>query len=53
MQGDDRVRYCPECKLNVYNFSALSPREIERLVAQTEGRLCARYYQRADGTMLA
>jgi hypothetical protein len=53
MQGDDRVRYCPECKLNVYNFSALSPREIERLVAQTEGRLCARYYQRCDGTMLA
>jgi hypothetical protein len=53
MPGDDRVRYCPQCKLNVYNFSALSPKEIERLVLQKEGRLCGRFYQRADGTMLA
>lgn len=53
MPGDDRVRYCPQCKLNVYDFSALSPKEIERLVLQKEGRLCGRFYQRADGTMLA
>ncbi|MGB7730842.1 MAG: carboxypeptidase-like regulatory domain-containing protein [Candidatus Acidiferrum sp.] len=53
MPGNDRVRYCPECKLNVYNFSALSAREIDRLVLKHEGRLCGRYFQRADGTMLA
>lgn len=53
MPGNDRVRYCPECRLNVYNFSALSAREIDRLVLEHEGRLCGRYYQRADGTMLA
>jgi hypothetical protein len=53
MPGDDRVRFCPQCKLNVYNFSALAPKEIDRLVQQHEGRLCGRYYQRADGTMLA
>jgi hypothetical protein len=35
MPGNDRVRYCPECKLNVYNFSALSAREIDRLVPET------------------
>jgi len=52
MAGDDRVRYCPECQLNVYNFSAMKPAEIERIVAQREGRLCAGFYQRADGTML-
>ena len=52
MTGDDRVRYCPECQLNVYNFSAMKPAEIERIVAEREGRLCARFYQRADGTML-
>jgi hypothetical protein len=32
----------------------LSAREIDRLVpGNTIGRLCGRYYQRADGTMLA
>jgi hypothetical protein len=53
MPGNDRVRYCPQCQLNVYNFSALSAREINRLVLKHEGRLCGRYYQRADGTMMA
>ena len=52
MPGSERVRFCPECKLNVYNFSAMTEREIERIVAQHEGRLCARFYQRPDGTLL-
>ena len=52
MQGDDRVRYCPECKLNVYNFSVMDSSEIERLVQNREGRLCARFYARPDGTLL-
>lgn len=52
MTGDDRVRYCPECKLNVYNFSAMTSGEVERLIAEREGRLCARVYRRADGTIL-
>ena len=25
MQGNERVRYCPQCKLNVYNFAAMVP----------------------------
>lgn len=29
MCGDDRVRFCPECQLNVYNFSAMTPAEVE------------------------
>ncbi len=52
MIGDDRVRFCPQCKLNVYNFSAMPEPEIERLVARGDGRLCARWYRRADGTIL-
>jgi hypothetical protein len=52
MQGDERVRYCPECKLNVYNFAAMSTAEIEKTVENREGRLCARFYARADGTLL-
>jgi 5-hydroxyisourate hydrolase-like protein (transthyretin family) len=52
MEGTNRVRYCAECKLNVYNFSEMSPAEIDALIAAKTGRLCARFYQRTDGTML-
>ena len=52
MQGDERVRYCPECKLNVYNFNAMDATEIEQLVRNREGRLCARFYARSDGRLL-
>src|SRR5215467_15227721 len=52
MTGDDRVRHCQECKLNVYNLSDMTRREAENLIANREGRLCVRFYRRADGTIL-
>ena len=52
MIGDERVRHCSECNLNVYNFSAMTEREIQTLIAQSQSRLCGRFYRRADGTML-
>src|SRR5258708_2138620 len=52
MVGNERVRYCSQCKLDVYNFSEMARAEIEEIVAQREGRLCARFYQRSDGTMM-
>ncbi len=52
MQGNDRVRHCAACNLNVYNLSALTEQEIRQLVAAREGRLCARMYRRRDGTVL-
>jgi hypothetical protein len=52
MVGSDRVRYCGQCKLNVYNLSEMSRREAEALIEGTEGRLCVRFYRRADGTIL-
>ena len=52
MVGDDRVRHCSECNLNVYNFSAVTAAEVERIVTTHEGRLCARMYRRADGTLI-
>lgn len=52
MSGDARVRHCAECKLNVYNLSEMSRREAEELIASHEGRLCVRFYRRADGTVL-
>ena len=52
MTGDNRVRFCDHCQLNVYNISELSRRETETLISSTEGRLCARLYRRADGTVM-
>jgi hypothetical protein len=52
MIGDNRVRHCAECHLDVYNFSAMPTAEVEHLLANRSGRLCARFYRRADGTVL-
>jgi hypothetical protein len=52
MIGDERVRFCGQCNLNVYNISAMTKQDAERLITQSEGRLCIRYYRRADGTIL-
>jgi hypothetical protein len=52
MTGNDRVRFCGQCQLNVYNISGMRRVEAERLIASTEGRLCVRYYRRRDGTIL-
>jgi len=52
MTGDDTVRHCDLCRRNVYNLSAMSRAEAERLVNEREGRMCASFYRRADGTIL-
>lgn len=52
MVGDERVRFCHHCQLNVYNLSSLNKADAEALLASTEGRLCARLYRRSDGTVL-
>jgi hypothetical protein len=52
MSGDDRVRFCDLCNLHVYNISQMTRREAETLVTKTEGRLCARFFRRADGTVI-
>ncbi|MEP6848793.1 MAG: hypothetical protein ABI999_08040 [Acidobacteriota bacterium] len=53
MFGNDRKRFCGQCKLNVYNLSDMTRAEAEALLLNSEGRrLCVRYYQRADGTVL-
>jgi hypothetical protein len=52
MAGSDQVRFCDQCLLHVYNLSGMSRRQAAALVEQTEGRLCVRFYRRADGTLL-
>jgi len=52
MTGNNRVRFCSECHLNVYNFAELTRPEAEDLLRSTEGRICGRLYRRADGTVI-
>lgn len=52
MVGNNRQRHCGDCKLDVYNLSGMTKQEAENLIMSLEGRLCARFYRRADGTMI-
>lgn len=52
MFGNERMRFCSQCKLNVYNLSEMTKNEAEQLISRSEGRLCIRYYKRMDGSIL-
>jgi len=52
MHGNAIVRHCDDCEKKVYNISMLSKPEIDQLVLETEGKFCARYYYRSDGTII-
>jgi hypothetical protein len=52
LAGDDRKRFCAQCGLNVYNISAMTKTEAESFITNAEGRICAKIYRRADGTIL-
>lgn len=52
MDGDERVRHCQQCKLNVYNTAKMSAKETVALIRKSEGRTCLRLFRRADGTLI-
>lgn len=52
MEGDDRCRFCNLCQKNVYNLEGLSETEIRELTGSQDSPICARFFQRADGTVL-
>ncbi len=52
MTGNHLVRYCGKCEKNVFNLSELTATEATRLVEQMEGRMCATFYTRQDGSVL-
>jgi hypothetical protein len=52
MAGTDRMRFCPLCHKTVYNLSAMTTEQAEKLIRQKEGRMCVRLYRRRDGTVL-
>ena len=52
MIGDERVRHCMKCNKDVFNLSQMTRDDAEQLLREKQGNLCARYFQRADGTIL-
>jgi hypothetical protein len=52
MAGTEQVRSCERCQHKVYNISEMNAAEAADLVRKAEGRLCVRFYRRADGTIL-
>ncbi|MDQ3744079.1 MAG: ankyrin repeat domain-containing protein [Acidobacteriota bacterium] len=52
MVGNDQVRFCSHCSLNVTNLSSMTRSDARRLVRESGGRLCIRYYRRPDGSVL-
>jgi len=51
MSGSATQRHCASCQKHVHNFAAMTPRQIERTLADNEGHLCARITKRADGSL--
>ena len=53
MEGDERARFCQECRLNVYNLSDMTRQQAEELIESHEGkRLCVRFFRRTDGKII-
>ncbi len=52
MTGDEKKRFCGDCKLNVYSVSTMSTAEAADFIRQSEGRVCMRLYRRKDGTII-
>ncbi len=52
MCGNEQVRFCGQCNLSVYNLSGMTRHEAEAFVTRAEGRVCVRFFRRADGTLL-
>lgn len=52
MTGDERSRHCAQCDKSVFNISGMTREEAETLIVAKQGKLCVRYFQRKDGTIL-
>lgn len=54
MVGDDKVRLCAQCNLNVHNTRMMTDEEVLQLVldAASGKRVCGKLYRRSDGTLL-
>ena len=52
MYGDERVRFCGDCRQSVYNVAMFTRAEATRLLNDSSGRVCLRIFRRPDGTVV-
>jgi hypothetical protein len=52
MRGDDVARFCGQCQKHVYDLSAMTRSEAERLLCEKAGNLCAQFQRSADGRIV-
>lgn len=52
MSGSRQIRFCTQCRKNVYNLSAMTSAEADAVLAINSGTPCVRFYRRADGTVV-
>jgi hypothetical protein len=53
MPGDARVRHCGGCDRDVHNLAAMTPAQIEAMLAQPGPKPCMRLVQFEDGSLMA
>lgn len=51
MKGNDVVRFCEHCNLNVTDLSSMTRTKATKLVLKSKGRLCVRYIKNPDGAI--
>lgn len=51
MHGDELVRYCSQCHLNVYNIKQMTRRQASELLG-LDDNICVRLFRRTDGTII-
>lgn len=52
MTGNDVVRFCDRCNLNVHNLTSMSERDAEKLIASKPVRPCVYFYRRENGAIV-
>lgn len=52
MLGQGAARFCQLCRFDVFDLSQMTEDEARRTVERSEGRICVRFYRRADGTVV-
>jgi hypothetical protein len=52
MRGDERVRFCAQCRLHVVNVAEMTREEVEGMFRRRGERVCGRLHRRPDGTVV-
>lgn len=53
MNGDEKIRFCGECKKNVHNITNMPPNEVADVLSRRiDERLCIFMYKRKNGTVV-